>query len=244
MTQVHLSIKSRNEKVGPIPVSTTTRATCPSACALAAAGCYAKHGHVGMHWIKVSDGTRGGEWSAFCDQIAALKPGQAWRHNQAGDLPGDDNVIDVVALAQLVAANIGKQGWTYTHKPVLTNAANAAAVAHANANGFVVNLSANHIGEVDALAALKIGPVVTVLDTEEGVRGPDVFTPGGLRVVTCPATYRDDVSCGGGKVRNHKGIARMTTPCLLCARGKRSVVVGFPAHGAGSKAAAAIARGE
>ena len=45
------------------------------------------------------------------------------------------------------------------------------AIADANANGFVVNLSADTLAEADELAALNVGPVVVVLDAQEGTQG-------------------------------------------------------------------------
>jgi hypothetical protein len=169
-------------------------------------------------------GASGDTWNAFCNQIAALPTGQAWRHNQAGDLPGHGDTIDTTKLAQLVDANTGKMGWTYTHKP--TTAKNSKAIADANARGFTINLSADTLAEADTLASLAIGPVVVVLDAIEGTKA-DTVTPAGRRVVTCPATYRDNVTCAS---------------CLLCARPNRPTIVGFPAHGTYRKAAATVAR--
>ena len=221
----HLVEKSRNAKVGPIPVSTSAMETCPNACPLKSGGCYAKGGPLAMHWRAVTSGERGDSWSDFVSKIAAFPAGQAWRHNQAGDLPGVNNAIDKRALGDLVAANIGKRGWTYTHKPM--TAVNARAVKSANDSGFTINLSADNLAEADKLAELGAGPVVVVLDAVEGRRA-DTTTPSGRTVVTCPATYRDNVTCQS---------------CMLCAVASRKVIVGFPAHGASKKSAAAIARG-
>jgi hypothetical protein len=174
----------------------------------------------------VTEGKAGDPWSAFTARIAALPEGQAWRHNQAGDLPGAGDRIDTRKLAALVDANRGRRGWSYTHKP--PSARNAEAISHANANGFTINLSADTLTEADQLAALNIGPVVVVLDAPEGAKA-DTVTPEGRRVVTCPATYRDDLRC---------------SDCLLCARANRETIVGFPAHGTYRKAAAAVARGK
>ena len=42
MAYVNLTLKSRNQKVGPVPVSTSGKHTCPDACPLKANGsCYA-----------------------------------------------------------------------------------------------------------------------------------------------------------------------------------------------------------
>lgn len=206
--QVHLSPKSANAKTGPIPVSTTTRATCPTTCAMRDA-CYASSGPLALHWSAVSSGARGTDWSTFVDAIAQLPAGQLWRHNQAGDLPGDGATVDPVALGQLVAANRGRRGFTYSH---YRDGASLSWIKTANEWGFTVNLSANDLADADTLADTGAGPVVCVLPstTTENTR-----TPAGRRVVVCPATQRDDVSCA---------------TCQLCAR-QRDVIVGFPAHG-------------
>ena len=226
-----MTIKSRNGKVGPIPASTTSANTCPDACPLKKAGCYADAGPLAIHWRAVTNGTRGTGIEEFAASVAALPANQLWRHNQAGDLPGIGDSIDNAALNKIVTANTGRRGFTYTHKPVCgdsdTARANAAAVDSANRNGFAINLSANTLAEADTLASLSIGPVVVVLDAVEGIRA-DTTTPDGRRVVTCPATYRDNVSCA---------------TCKLCAVRDRTTIVGFPAHGASKKKAAAIARG-
>ncbi|MDT8277435.1 hypothetical protein RQ734_15285 [Roseomonas mucosa] len=221
----HLTLKSGNRKVGPIPVSTTSLASCPDACPLKAGGCYAKGGPLAIHWRKVTEGAAGDDFETFTTKVASLPDGQLWRHNQAGDLPGHGDAIDGRQLGQLAAANAGKRGFTYTHKP-MTRAANREAVQAANAAGFTVNLSANTLAEADTLAGLGIAPVVVVLDAPEGER-VDTVTPDGRKVATCPATYRDDVTCAS---------------CQLCQRRDRKVIVGFPAHGASKRKAAAIAR--
>jgi len=220
----HFTPKSRNSKTGPIPTTVTSAVTCPTACPLKAAGCYAAHGHVAMHWRAVTSGKRGGTLQALCDNIAALPDGTLWRHNVAGDLPGEGDAIDKASMLALIEANTGKRGFTYTHKPPRVGA-NADLIRFANAKGFTVNLSANTLAHADTLAALNIGPVVVVQDAVEGTRA-DTVTPGGRKVATCPATYRDDVTCA---------------TCGLCAVRDRKVIVGFPAHGAAKRAAATIA---
>ena len=226
MYQVSLTLKSRNAKTGPIPVSTTTSTTCPDACpfkrtSTSAQGCYADGGPLRIQWDKVSRGEAGHSWSDFLAQVGTLPANQLWRHNQAGDLPGVGDSIDGKAMYDLVVANTGKRGFTYTHKP-MDKLANRDAVLHANASGFTVNLSANNLEHADELADLEIGPVVTVLPMEQK---ENLTTPKGRKVVVCPATIRDDVSC-------------MT--CGLCAR-LRDAIIGFPAHGNGAKKANAIA---
>ena len=223
MTRYHFTLKSRNVKTGPIPTTVTSADTCPEACPLKAKGCYAKGGPLAMHWRAVTEGTRGGTLQALTADIAALPEGTLWRHNVAGDLPGEGDIIHKADMLALIEANTGKRGFTYTHKP--PHAYNADLIAHANQKGFTVNLSANTLAHADRLVALGIGPVVVVQDAIEGTRA-DTVTPEGRKVATCPATYRDDVTCA---------------TCGLCASTTRKVIVGFPAHGAAKRAAAAIA---
>jgi hypothetical protein len=206
--QVHITMKSANAKTGPIPVSTTEKSSCPTGCAVRDA-CYAASGPLALHWAAVSAGTRGTSWGQFCDTVAAMPAGQLWRHNQAGDLPQIDGTVDAVKLGQLVAANAGRRGFTYSHH---RDAASIAWIRHANAWGFTVNLSANDLQDADMLADHAAGPVVVVLPSTQT---QNTTTPAGRAVVICPATQRDDVSCA---------------TCQLCQR-QRAAIVGFPAHG-------------
>ena len=84
-------------------------------------------------------------------------------------------------------------------------------------------MSGNNLAHADELAALDIAPVVVVLPygTTSNTR-----TPAGRKVVVCPATQRDTVTCKS---------------CMLCAR-QRDFIIGFPAHGVSAKRADAIAR--
>jgi hypothetical protein len=220
--QATLTRKFENAKTGPIPVSTTSATTCPNSCALKSAGCYANGGPLAIVWRGVTNGTRGTPWAEFCDDVASLPDGQLWRHNQAGDLPGDQEAIDPDALALLVQANAGKRGFTYTHYDVMRSD-NAGLVASANARGFTVNLSANNLDHADELASLGVGPVVSLLPADAMA---NTMTPQGRKVVICPAVVRDDVSCA---------------TCQLCQR-QRDVIVGFPAHGSSKRKADTVAR--
>lgn len=215
---VHLTLVSGNRKVGPIPVSTTERASCPTTCSWYDKGCYAKYGPLGMHWRKVVE--RGMHWVDFCAKIAKLRKGTMWRHNQAGDLPGQNNQIDKGALDMLVKANKGKQGFTYTHYP-MTNEVNRNAVKEANEKGFTINLSADSIEQADALADLNIAPVAVVLHKNVAESLAKIFTPKGRRVVVCPASRSDiEMDCAS---------------CGLCAVSGRKAIIGFPAHGTAAK---------
>src|SRR6266496_1562552 len=222
MHAIQFTMRSSNSKVGPVPVSTTSRETCPDACPLKANGCYAELGPLGMMWTALSKAKPGKTfnrgrntlhaltWAQFCKAVARLPEDKFWRHNQAGDLPGQGDAIDRAALSELVQANIGRRGFTYTHKPL--NSANSLAIAYANAEGFTINLSANTLSHADELAAADVGPVVVVLPADvDGSLTPTLETPAGRKVAVCPATYRDEVSC---------------VTCQLCQHQNRKVIVG------------------
>ena len=225
--KIHLTLISQNGKTGPIPVTTSESSTCPNECPFKKSGCYADSGPLAIHWSKVSKGERGDSLDALANQIKAFPRGQVWRHNQAGDLPGFSNAIDSEKLSQIVAANKGRRGFTYTHKPCEGDSnqstSNRAAVRFANREGFTVNLSANNISHADRLVDLQAGPVVCVVPEAT----QDVFyTPQGRKGIVCPAQQRDDITCAN---------------CQLCSRANRSVIIGFRAHGTSKRKAEAIA---
>jgi hypothetical protein len=226
MTNVQLVQKSSNSKTGPMPVTTSSRKTCPDACPFNHGhGCYADAGYyTRLNWDKVTDGNRGSDYPTFLEGIKSLPEGTLWRHNVAGDLQGREDVIDGAALRDLTRANTGRKGFTYTHYPVLNDRHNAKQVRLAIQGGFTVNVSANTLPQ--AVESFKAGfPTVVVLPVGHKDKTMDVD---GVKVVTCPATYRDDVTC---------------STCALCQVAHRKVVVGFPAHGGQAKQASVIARG-
>ena len=217
--------KSSNAKVGAIPVTNSPRQTCPSNCPLSGdGGCYAEAGfHTRLNWNKVDSGERGLDWPLFLAKIEALPKGQLWRHNVSGDLPAlRDNVINAWTLRELVIANKGKRGFTYTHYPLTVE--NRALIIYSNTMGFTINASCETIDQ--AVKVHKSGiPSVTLLPED----APAKQEHDGVTVATCPATYMD-TSC---------------KECGLCARQDRKVVVGFPVHGTRKNAAATnlIAKG-
>jgi len=170
----------------------------------------------------VSEGRKGTNWETFCDQIVSLPPGIPWRHNQAGDLPGSNGIIDSEKLALLVEANRGKYGFTFTHyRPT---GENAEAILAANEGGFCINLSADGLAEAERFARLGIAPVVTLLPepiTET------VTTEGGWTIVPCLAQLHNYITC---------------VVCRLCEKIDRSEIVGFVPHGSQKKTAKLLAR--
>ena len=233
LAHFHVTPRSANAKTGPIVVTTSSANTCPDACPLKRT-CYAKAGPLALHWSAVTRGDRGDPWRTFlatlADALRKAPRGQVWRHNQAGDLPGVGDAIDDARLAELADVNraAGAKGFTYTHKPVTPAdargdvalaGANLASIFKAKEGGLVINLSANNLAHADALADASGGrlPVCVVLPEDAP---PTLSTPGGRKVVVCPAQQREGVTCA---------------TCRLCSRGDRSVVVGFLAHGSGKK---------
>lgn len=218
---VHVIKKSSNAKTGPIPVTMTSESSCPSACPLKGAGCYAEGGNMRTHWKKLSNSTEETgsylTWNRFCSWVESLAPRVGWRHNTAGDLPhtGDGKTIDRDKLAKLVKANAvgSKRGFTYTHHD-MNVAGNAEAVKAANDGGFTVNLSADGLREADELAELGIATVVTIMPKTADGRA---VTPAGRKVIECPASR--------GKVDNCMQCG------FLCAKANRKSIIGFVPHG-------------
>ena len=219
----HITPKSKNVKVGKMAVTTSTATTCPTSCPFKSNGCYADSGPLKLHWDKVTRKERGDDWATFIDKIKDLPTGSKWRHNQAGDLPGDMEKLDNEKCIELAKANKGKRGFTYTHYDVLDNFQNAITVNIMNHLGFTVNVSANNLDHADKLCDMDIAPVATVLPIDQTT---NTVTPKGRKVVVCPATFKDDVSCSS---------------CMLCEKRDRNIIVGFPAHGTSKKKASAIA---
>lgn len=212
---------SANAKTGAMHTTTSESKTCPAVCPLREA-CYAKAGfRTRDHWERVDSGERGGSWDDLCERVATLPAGDLWRHNVAGDLPHTNEVIDADAVTQLVEANTGRRGFTYTHHD-MTIPANVDTVRRANAGGFAVNLSANNPEHADELIDLDAGPVVTVLPEDAPVASR---TPRGRLILKCPATTGRGDTC---------------LTCGLCAETDRKAVIGFPVHGVKRKLAAQI----
>jgi len=204
-------LRSGNKKTGRIPVSLTDMESCPTSCPMRDHGCYAEFGKLRMHWENVA--RNGMPWRAFCAAVGELPAETLWRHNEAGDLPGRGDELDLHALRQLVRANAraGARGFTYTHKP-LRDPDERRAIAEANAAGFTINLSADNLAHADELADLRIGPVAVVVPSNAPMHAS---TPAGRAVVRCLAETHD-VTC---------------STCELCWKADRRSVIAFSAHG-------------
>lgn len=208
--KAQLTLNSGNSKTGNIPVSMTERKSCPNSCPIKAS-CYAKSGYIRLHWDRLEN--KDVTWNDFIKSVEQLPNNQLWRHNSAGDLPGVNESIHSGRLRQLVKANTGKRGFTYTHKK--PNTKNANLIKEANANGFTINLSANSLQQADEYIKLEIGPVVVVLPKDSPNK---LKTPEGNSVIVCPAQIREDITCSN---------------CGLCQISNRKAIIGFKAHGIG-----------
>jgi len=198
---------SSNVKTGPIPVTRTDKKSCPDSCILKGKGCYAEGGPVLIHWKKLDDA--GLSLDELARKIKKLPKGQLWRHNEAGDLPGFNDMIDIAQLTKLVDANKGKKGFTYTHYPMVQH--NIKAVKLANDSGFTINMSLNNLNELSQAKHLPL-PKVVILPKDS----PNKFEHDGVTVMKCPAQIKDEMSC---------------SRCKLCADPNRKMVIGFDPHG-------------
>lgn len=211
MTRVIYNRQSGNKKVGPIPTATVQKSTCPGSCPLKENGCYANSGMTRFRWDEVA--AKGISWDKFCDEIRALPAGTLWRYAIAGDLPGEGEDIDVDELMALINANVGKNGFTFTHKPL--NQRNSVSIGIAISNGFTINISAWDAADADAKLAADVAPVVCMIPWGTPALSE---TPGGVPVVACLAQVYDDKTCQN---------------CGLCSKASRKFVIGFYPHGPG-----------
>ncbi len=218
MTWVHLTNISGNRKVGPIKVTTSEKSSCPSECGIADE-CYASGGPLAIHWNKVGEGQRGDNWDGFVNRVKRFRKNELWRHNQAGDLPQDENgKLDADKCEALADAASHTDGWTYTHYNPMDKH-NFEVIQNMNSvGGLVVNLSADTMEQADTYSRLGIAPVTVVLPEDAPNMGNK--TPEGLPIVVCPAQTQEDMSCN---------------ICELCQKRDRKSIVGFKAHGSRRK---------
>lgn len=202
-------IKMLGNSKTAIPTTRSARSTCPSSCPLLGKGCYAENYPMVLQWDKLTTG--GIAYADLLDEISRLKRGTLWRHNDAGDLLGSGDTIDLTALVALVDANKGRRGFTYTHWPWREN---TEVIQWSNLQGFTLNVSVS--SRSDAKAAFIEGlPVALVADQVGAVEDHD-----GIRYVVCPAQTK------GWTCKD----------CGLCAVADRDYVIVFRPHGAKKKA--------
>ena len=161
-------------------------------------------------------------WSEFVSKVRRIAPGAIWRHNVSGDLPQDgEGNIDQQKVRQLVVANRGRKGYTYTHH--LLNDHNLEIIKEANSKGFTISASCESVDSADAVMTEHGIPAVAVVPSTESRRF--FTTTNGRKVVVCPAKIHDNVNCA---------------TCGICSNPDRAFIVAFPAHGTAKKKTDAI----
>lgn len=217
LTNLTLTARSTNRKLGNMAVTNRPYSTCPTSCPLLPArfGGPVKGPHC------YADGPI--EWTTRrhaaditpADAVAKLgkiRPGTRYlRDRVMGDVAMPDGSPDMTYLSEVawVATAAGLIAYGYTHVDTFT-APQVAAVA---ASGYVLNVSTGTVAEVER--AVSLGMPVTY--TGDDVADGDVIA--GRRVVTCPeqtGKVPDCSSCGGGRP--------------LCARQDRQTVIRFLMH--------------
>lgn len=232
MLQYNFVEASTNKKMLGLPLVQSPRRTCWRGCPFIGQ-CYGEQWPLGSIWNMVEE--RGEPLAKVCQRIHGLPPRSRWRWGDVGDVPGCGGHISRRAIEQIVLANLGKYGWSYSHKPVLGDGAmaskNRETIRWANDNGFTINLSAEGWKKADALADLEVGPVFAVLphnwmDKQAWKRS---HTPQGREIRQCPAEISQVrcATCGGNRGP-------------LCARAERDFIVGVSTHGCNRNRIAAI----
>ena len=211
---------SSNSKLGGLPATTTSKDSCPITCgynpASGGSGCYASYGPSEWQWRKLDDpnNDKALDIHQLAERLSRLRKHTLFRHNQAGDLPGNGLEINPTELELLVDACGHADGFGFSHyRPDIGD--NAALILAANQGGLTINMSAETLTQVDDLVALGIGPVVVALPADQRKA---MKTPAGNHVAICPTYLDDRVTCAS---------------CGICQKVDRRSVVGFPAHGAG-----------
>lgn len=198
------SINPKGNSKTAIPTTRSWRGSCPASCPLRGNSCYAENFPMVRAWDKLT--TSGLSYVDLLDEISRLRRNTLWRHNDAGDLIGVDDTLDLTALTALVKANEGRRGFTYTHWPWRKN---AEVIRWSNWCGFTINVSLESVDE--AIAAYKVGlPVVVIREQTENLEIID-----DIKFVVCPAQTK------GWTCKD----------CGLCAVADREYIIVFKPHG-------------
>lgn len=224
MQQFHISLESNNSKVGKMVVTTSPRQTCPDACPYKNNGCYGDNYGVNFMWNALSRGTysTGLSWKNFISKIKKLPLGSKGRHNQVGDMPGENSVLDSRKSLELAKAfsSDKKQFFTFTHKELTRKNINT--IKRCNDLGFTINISCDTPAK--AVMAVEAGlPAVLVKEKSEERYGT---LPNGHPTMVCPNQWL--------KAKENKTLT--CKDCMLCYKNspKRPVIVFWP-HGSQEK---------
>lgn len=214
---------SSNRKVGAVSVTMAAQQSCPAACPLRKAGCYAESGPQGIHTARMN---RAGEGSSPEDvaraeaaAILGLSGTKPLRLHVVGDCATEAAARIVSDASATYAARHGQPVWTYTH---------AWRTVPRDAWGGVSVLASCETREDVAKAAAR-GYAAAIVTPAHGQR--KAWRAEGSTFVPCPAA---------------SGAAADCASCMLCARDTANLaarrVIVFEVHGSGArKAAAAVA---
>lgn len=238
LTNIHITAQSGNTKTGNIPVTYRPMTTCANDCPFlpktyaaelvaagkrdpnipANGGCYGTGRIFGM--AKKFAGT-----VTLADIRGKLsrahKSARFLRDRVVGDVMTDTGEIDhpyIGAIAEL-AREFDLVPFGYTHA---WREFSRQDVAQVKKTGYVMNASCET--RADIRAAIDLGFPITIASDVIG-EGETFARPDGktLRVVTCPAQSRENVTCAD---------------CGLCAKPERAAIVRFNIHGTAKKSAA------
>jgi hypothetical protein len=174
-----------------------------------------------LHWDKVSDGPwvekpRGNDIETFIRELKSLPEGTCFRHNQAGDLPSSQGIINIHAFGLIANACHERKltAWTYTHHD-LTHYGNREIVKQAPEMGMTVNASAHSQSHAAELHKQGI-PSVCIVPKNEHRK---TWEHDGVKFLVCPAQWSD----------------KNCAECKLCSVADRKCVVAFKAPGTQAK---------
>ena len=210
--------KSGNAKTGIISQTYTAVlhnmcGSCPHRCPFANAGCYAKCGHVVMHWRRIAE--KGLTLEELGNAIeSSKKKTSVLRHNIAGDMckenSNDLNPDLVDKLSDIYSKNFSV-AYTYTHSDI-NNQDNIEIVKNAAKKNFVINFSVENIES--AKKALQAGCNVAMA---VNTMSKNVVKKEGITFTRCPQSLNPDFKCEN---------------CGMCWKKNRKNVVVFPVHSA------------
>jgi hypothetical protein len=203
-----ISLKSGNHKTGPIPTISRPQTSCPNTCPLINAGCYGENaGAMGRPSIFKMVGKAVQKISVRDIALRAPKAAPAIRFNVVGDYFNEDGTPDTeyIADTNFVAKARKWVAISYTHgwKRLVPSMFD-----------YVVRASCQSREELQDAHARGWWTVVV----DPGPEHPDTLigqTIDGRKVVQCPATNHENISCAD---------------CRLC--GREAAIVAFPVHGA------------
>lgn len=204
--KILLVARSSNTKTGNIPVTYLGRETCPSSCPFLLNGCYGD-GRIFALAHKLARALSLSEARAILAKRD--KSAKYLRDRVVGDLvtaTGKFNIRHVRDIARLAREHaLVPFGYTHAWRTMTRQD-----VTDVKAAGYVLNASCETLDDVRQAIEIGMPTVITNDDVREG------SIVDGMRVITCPAQTRDNVSCA---------------TCGLCAKPDRKVVIRFLVHG-------------